>query len=127
MKLNIKQYKFEKVEIESKEINLPTEITYYFETGIRRSIKITPMFTTWNKKQFNKEEELYYLDIICLYNSSECMAEKFTIYIKDIEKIFYSEKHKYKGFIEALVNGWFDDRTKEEFEEDFKYTIRQMK
>lgn len=126
MKLNIKQYKYEKVEIEAKEINLPTEVTYYFETGIRRSIKITPVFTTWNKEIFNKEEDLYCLEIICLYNSSECKAEKFTINTKEIETIFYSEKHKYKGFIDSLVNDWFDLRTKEQFEADFKYTFSEM-
>lgn len=127
MKLNIKQYKYEKVEIEAKEIDLPTEVSYYFETGVRRSIKITPVFTTWNKERFNKEEELYCLEIICLYNSSECKAEKFTINTKEIETIFYSEKHKYKGFVDSLVNDWFDVRTKEQFEADFNYTFEEMK
>jgi hypothetical protein len=126
MKLNIKQYKYEKVEIEVKEIDLPTEVSYYFETGVRRSIKITPVFTSWNKERFNKEEELYCLEIICLYNSSECKAEKFTINTKEIETIFYSEKHKYKGFVDSLVNDWFDVRTKEQFEADFNYTFNEM-
>lgn len=126
MKITIKQYEYEKVEIEAKEIDLPTEISYYFETGIRRSIKITPVFTSWNKERFNKEEEVYVLDIICLYNSSECKAEKFSINVKDIEKIFYSEKHKHKSFIDGLVNEWFDVRTKEQFNEDFNYTMKQM-
>lgn len=126
MKLNIKQYEYEKVEIEVKEIDLPTEVSYYFETGVRRSIKITPVFTTWNKERFNKEEELYYLEIICLYNSSECKAEKFRINIKEIETIFYSEKHKYKAFVTSLVNDWFDERTKEQFDVDFNYTFNEM-
>ena len=126
MKLQIKQYEYEKKEIASKEIELPTTVSYYFETGIRRSIKITPKFTTWNKERFNKDEELYELQIICLYNSSECIAEKFTIRVKDIEEIYYSEKHKYKSFVDGLVNEWFDKRTQEQFEADFKYTFNEM-
>lgn len=127
MKLNIKQYEFKKIEIKAKEIDLPTEVSYYFETGVRRSIKITPVFTTWNKERFDKEEELYCLKIICLYNSSKCMAEKFTINTKEIETIFYSEQHKYKSFVTSLINDWFDVRTKEQFEADFKYTFEEMK
>jgi len=126
MKLTIKQYKYKPVEIEAMNVDIPTEISYYFETGIRRSIKIIPVFTTWNKERYNKDEELYYLDVICLYNSSECKAEKFRINISEIEEIFYSKNHKYKGFINALINNWFDIRTKEQFEEDLKYTINQI-
>ena len=126
MKLAIKQYKFEKKEIASKEIELPSETSYFFETGIRRSIKIIPHFTTWNKEQFNKEEELYELEIVCLYNSSECRAEKFKILAKQIEEIYYSEKHEHKEFINALIEGWFDKRTKEQFDEDFNNIILEM-
>lgn len=127
MKLSIKQYKYEKVVIEDKEIDLPTKESYYFETGVRRSIKITPNFTTWNKERFNKEEEIYSLDVILLYNSLECRAEKFTIPVKDIEAIFYSEKHKHKSFIDGLVNDYFDVRTKEQFDIDFGIIFNEMK
>lgn len=127
MKLAIKQYEYEKKEIESKEIELPTETTYYFETGVRRSIRIVPIFTTWNKERFDKEEELYELKITCVYLSSECIVEKFTLYPKDIEKIFYADKHKRKDFVTALVNDWFDNRTKEQFEADLNGAITQFK
>ena len=124
--MKIKQYEYEKKEIASKEIEIPSETSYYSETGIRRSIKIIPIYTSWNKERFNKEEELYELEIVCLYNSSECKAEKFKIRISEIEKIYYSDKHKYKQFIVTLVEGWFNKRTKEQFEADFKYTFSEM-
>ena len=126
MKLNLKQYEYVKIEIAAKEIELPTTVSYYFETGVRRSIKIIPHFTTWNKERFNKDEELYELEVICLYNSSECIAEKFKIRAKDIEDIYYSEKHKHKRFVDSLVNDWFDTRTKEQFDADFEYTFSAM-
>ena len=127
MKLAIKQYEYEKKEIDSKEIELPTETSYYFETGVRRSIRIVPRFTTWNKKRFNKEEELYELIITCVYLSSECIIEKFSLYPKDIEKIFYTDKHKLLEFVRPLVEDWFDNRTKEQFEVDLNEAIRQLK
>lgn len=126
MKINIKAYEYKKIEIESIEFELPVSTSYYFETGVRRSIKITPIFTTWNKKIHNKDEELHELEIVCLYNSSECIAEKFKLRIKDIEKIYYSDKHKYKSFVDALVNGWFDERTKEQFDTDLKYILSEI-
>lgn len=126
MKLQIKQYKYEKKEIASKEIELPTDISYYFETGIRRSIKIIPRFTTWNKEQYNKEEELYELIVICLYQNFECKSEKFTIKISEIEEIYYSQKHNHKEFVTALIEGWFDKRTKEQFDTDFNNLFSEL-
>ena len=126
MILKIKQYKHEKIEISAKEIKLPTEVSYFFETGVRRSIKIIPKFTTWNKKSYNKEEELYEFVVICLYQSFRCKAEKFTIRTSDIEDIYYSNKHEHKDFVNALINGWFDNRTKEQFEADFNSVFSEM-
>ncbi len=126
MKLKIKQYEYQKIEVASKEIQLPTETSYFFETGIRRSIKITPRFTTWNKEQYNKEEELYELVVICLYNSFECRAEKFKILADSIGEIYYSTNHKHKDFITSLINGDFHKRTKEQFDDDFTHTFSEM-
>lgn len=126
MKLEIKQYEYVEKEIEKKNIEIPEAISYYFETGIRRSIRITPKFTTWNKKNYDKDEELYELEFLCLYQSSEFKIEKFTINVKDLEKIYYSEKHERKDIITSLINGWFDKRTKEKFEEDLNVMLTEL-
>jgi hypothetical protein len=126
MKLEIKQYKYEKIEVSSKEIELPTETSYFFQTGIRRSIKITPRFTTWNKKHYNKEEELYELIVVCLYQNFECKAEKFSLRVNELENIYYSEKDENKEFVTALIDGCFNKRTKEQFDADFKHIFSEM-
>ena len=126
MNLTIKQYKYEKVEVASKEIQLPTEESYYFETGIRRSIKITPEFTTWNKEENNKDEELYALNVICVYNDFECKLEKFKLMLNEIEEIYYSTNHMYRDFVVGLIDGYFHPRKKEEFDKDFNYLISQL-
>lgn len=126
MKLNIKQYKYEKVETYSKEIEIPTEPVYFFETGVRRSIRIVPTFTTWNKTQLGKEEEVYKLEVTCVYRSFECRIEKFSLSIDDIEEIYYSEKSLHKDFVQAFVNNWLDKRTKEQFESDLNSVISSI-
>ena len=127
MKLSIKQYEYEKKEVDSKEMILPTETVYYFETGVRRSIKIEPKFTTWNRKNYDKDEELYEFKITCVYLSSECIVEKFTIRPKDIEGILYNNKHKLQQFITAWVKDWFDERNEKQFNADLDEVIRQLK
>lgn len=127
MKLKIKQYKYKKSEIASKEIQLPTEVSYYFETVTRCSIKIIPCFTTWNKEQYNKEEELYELIVVCLYQSFECKAEMFKIRVSEIEEIYYCQKHKHKNFVTGLIDGWLDKITKEQFDLDFNNVLSKMR
>ena len=127
MKLEIKQYKFQKVEVGSKEIDLPSETSYFFETGVRRSIRIVPSFTTWNQEKFNKPEEIYELHITCVYLSFECRVEKFSLTPKKIEELYYSEKQNHKDFVTGLADGWFDVRTKDQFESDLNMAINAFK
>ena len=77
MKIQLKQYKLEKVETSSVDFELPEETVYFFETHVRRSIRIKPIFTTWQKENLNKEEELQYFEVTCVYLSSKCKIEKF--------------------------------------------------
>jgi len=127
MKLTIKQYKVQRVEVGSKEIELPSETSYFFETGVRRSIRIVPSFTTWNQEKFNKQEEIYEFHITCVYLSFECRVEKFSLTPEKIEEIYYSQKQKHEDFVTGLVDGWFDERTKEQFESDLNNAIKAFK
>lgn len=123
--IKIRKYKYEKVEIESKEIELPIKPSYYFETGIRRSIKIVPEFDP----RPGKENELYQLKVVCLHSSFQCRAEMFTIQVSDIEKFYYSEnKNDFEhDFVKGLVDGYFQERTEEQFDADFEYVYEKMK
>lgn len=127
MKLSIKQYEYEKIEIASIDIDLPTETSYYFETGIRRSIRVVPIFTNYLKERFGRDEEFHSLEVTCVYQSSELWVEKFTVLVKDIEEIYYSEKGENKRFVDSLVNGWFDKRTKEQFDADLEFVLNTIK
>lgn len=127
MKIKTYEKKIELIEIESFEVPIPVETIYLFETGIRRSIRIEPVFTTWMQKA-HKEEELYKLVITCIYQSSECKAEKFTIFASSIEKIWNADKEtNEKSILRMLINDWGDTRTKERFDEDFNSYINELK
>lgn len=124
MKTQIKQYKYEKIETSSFDLELPEETSYFFETGIRRSIRIVPVFTSWNKEQYNKEEELYKFDITCVYLSFECKIERFSVPISDFEKD--KEIIEKNLFLRSWINGWFDKRTQTDFENDLKQAIDKI-
>ena len=124
MKVQIKQYKHVKVETSSFDFELPEETSYFFETGIRRSIRIVPVFTTWNKEQYNKEEELYMFDITCVYLSFECKIEKFSVSVSDFEKD--KEIIEKNSFLGSWINGWFNKRTQTDFENDLKQAIDKI-
>jgi len=124
MIVQIKQYKYEKTETSSMDLELPEETSYFFETGVRRSIRIKPIFTTWNKERYNKEEELYYFDVTCVYLSSECKIEKFRVNLDEFKKD--KEILEKNMFLRSWVNDWFDKRTKEQFDADLKQAIDKV-
>ena len=124
MLIQIKQYKYEKTETSSMDLELPEKMAYFFETGIRRSIRIKPIFTTWNKEEYNKEEELYYFEVTCVYLSFECKIEKFIVTLDDFKKD--KEIVEKNMFLRSWVNNWFDERTKEQFDADLKQAIENI-
>ncbi len=120
--MEIIQYKFEKVKVGSKEFIEPTEPCYFFETGIRRSIRISPIYTTWQKENYNKDEEIYQYDITCVYLSWECKVEKFSIPKSDLSDLYY-RKEKYSPFVVSWIDECFNERTKEQFDADLSQVI----
>ena len=131
MKISIKQYKYEKIELADKEVELPDTTAYYFQTGIRRAIRIVPRWTTWCKKQYGKDEYIYDFEITCVYNSMECKIEKFTITPKGIEEMYFTESGKNDlkstiNFVKSWIDGDFNIRTKEQFEADLHFITNNL-
>ena len=127
MKIKLITYKYERVEDDSIDFEIPTETSYFFETGIRRSIKIVPIYTTWQKEKENKEEEVWKFEITCIYLSFECIAEKFSISVSDLEDTHLeNKKGKKYEFIRNWINGFFDERTKEQYDADYNNFLAQI-
>ena len=124
MKISIKTYKYEKVIINDCNFELPENTCYFFETGVRRSIKIVPVWTTWNKEN-GKEEEIWSYDVTCVYRSFECKIEKFSISVSSIEELYQSKGEK-SEFIYSLLNNYFQKRTEEQFNSDLKSAIKEI-
>lgn len=125
MTIKIKQYKLVKQEVDSKEFILPEKIEYYFETGMRRSIRIVPIWTTWNKKTKNIPEEIYAYNITCVYRNFEAKIENFSIEISHIEDIYYG-KDKHSDFVRFWIDNNFNERTEDQFKEDLINVLNKI-
>jgi len=127
--MKITQVKYEPVITEEKDWELPTEPKYYFETGIRRSISVTPVWTTWNKKQYGKDEEIYELDVVCIYQNFQAKIEKFSIQISRINDLYTREKNVESSIFKFLIDFADEEfeRTKERFTTDFESCLRDIK
>jgi hypothetical protein len=127
MKVKLETYKLIRSKTGLVEAELPEVTSYYFETGVRRSIKLVPKWTTWNKEQYGKDEELYGYFVVCVYLSFENIIESFNINISDFESALNSNKHsKEESIIVSLVSNWLDTRTKEQFEADLNTAILNL-
>lgn len=125
MELSIKTYKYIKTEQTDTKFQLPDEPTYWFETGIRRAIRIVPNWTTWLIENGEESEKLYQYHVTCVYNSFESKVESYKISISDFEDAFNKERRlrSSEEFIYNWLSGWFDKRTKEKFEADLNAAI----
>jgi len=129
--MKIKKYKLEKVFTEEVDFRMPTEVLYLFEFGVRRSIKVTPVYTTWNKEIHNKEEEIYKLEFILVLDgfNHNATITKIVIDLTDMERIY--TKNDYNDVNLTLLDfiNTFDSsniRTKEQFEVDFNNTLNEL-
>jgi len=128
MKISLKQYIYVQQEIDAKEVEIPTEPVYYFETGIRRSIRIIPIYTTHQKEYLGKDEELHSFEITCVYNDHYLKIEKFTIPLKGLESFYYSKEPNDKiTFVQSWLHKWFDTQTKERFDSDFEAALNKLR
>ena len=62
-----------------------------------------------------------------MYLSFECKVEKLTIRINEIEDIYYNPKANLYEYVKPLVDGYFNKRTQEQFENDLENAILQFK
>lgn len=128
MKVKINTYEIKRIEVEGKEYDLPDEISYYFQTGKRRSIRMIPIWTSW-KHEKGEPEIIWQYHVTVVYLSSKNKVESFKISaisglsdlynLKETDR-FNSEK---SSIIKALFDYELDQRTKEEFEADLNAAI----
>lgn len=130
--MKISKYKYEKVKVSDVEFDVPQEPIYLFETGVRRSIRIVPGWTIWQKERFGKPEEIWKLDIVCVYLSSCCKIEKHTVQVSQIESIINSNPDRATTkdvwpIMMLLLDKTALVRTKEQFDNDLDIAISQIK
>lgn len=123
--MKIRKTRWVEEEIESFDFPLPTETEYFFQTGIRRAVRIIPIFTTW-KHEKGLPEEVYKFSMTFVYSSFECKVEQFTIDAYFLSERYHSTKDSY-NIIRDWINGDLLYRTKEQFEADLNKALNILK
>lgn len=128
MKVKITKYEIERVRKDNVEYTLPDEVTYWFQTGIRRSIKMIPIWTTWQKETKNIPEEIWKCIFILVYADFKCKIETVEVFVSDIEFLMnQSEKHADLNPMVAYLNNRLEKRTKNQFDLDLEVAMDKIK
>jgi len=118
-KMKIKQYEWIKKEIGVREFSLPTVPVYFFETGIRRAIRIIPV-------SLGEDKIINAIEITFVYNSSECKIEVFSVPVTEIEDIYHLQGERLHRFFVNWIDGDLNTRTKEQFDGDLQLALNQI-
>lgn len=133
--INIDIWEYQKTKIGSIPLNIPTEKIYLFETGIRRSICVTPNYTTY-KKEIGEEEQIMSLSFLCVYLSFENKIDLITISLSDLKQSISllsqnTQKIEHRDIIEMIYqHGFYDTtmkRTEEQFLADYNKCVNTLK
>lgn len=125
MKLEIKNYEYKKLEVDSKEIELPIKTQYFFQTYYRRAIRVKPVYTSWLKDKGGKEEIMHY-EVTFLYQNFDFNIKKIKLGINDIEEIYYDVNHDLYSFVSCWLDGDLNKRTKEQFDSELKSMVEEL-
>ncbi len=130
--MKIKKYKYEKVFVEEVEFRMPTETLYLFEYHIRRAMKVTPIWTTWQMENKGIPEEIYELEFIIVLDGFNHKATiyKHKISLSHLEEIYTRpDNNKETYSLLEFINTYDSSniRTKEQFDADFNKTLNELK
>lgn len=127
MKILIKKVDYIRTEADV-EVNIPDKQLYLWHNGIRRAYSIKPKWTSWNKENFNKPEEIYALKVV-MVDPSDLKIEVFELKVSSLPEILLNEKHIYNRLIDNILN-YPDDkeciRTKKQFENDLQLVLQEI-
>jgi hypothetical protein len=124
----IKLYEFQKVQTGTKEIFIPEEPFYCFQTGVRRAVRVVPIKSTidmpWSEPLL-KKGAITHLEFTAVYRSFKCRVEKFTISMTQISDSIggINLSNPLQGYVDMLVEeDWFE-RDEERFNLDLESVI----
>jgi hypothetical protein len=126
MKYAVQKEEYKKVISKEIEVEIPVNPVYYFLTGIRRAYAIIPVWTSWNKEHYSKDEEIYSLDIVTVDPSLK-MIETVNVSLSSLKDTILSEKHNLFRLLEnVLLYPDENVRTEEQFMADYNRTIEEI-
>lgn len=130
MKVKIQTYKIVKELVSDKEFEMPEEPTYFFQPTIRRSVRFIPIYSTYNTEKGKPEVILRY-HITVIYLSGKNKVESFFLSATaGLSELYNMKEERFtsetSSVVKALFNGFFEPRTKEQFEGDLRTVINTI-
>lgn len=123
--MEIKIETFKKVVDTSVSFDLPEETTYWFEYGIRRSIRIIPIIGEAMSFDGNeKKVGVTHYKVTTVGINFECKIEDFTVDVDEIADEIRMEKSD--SVFHSMYQNWILPRTEEEFQADLKIALNRI-
>lgn len=129
--INISKIEYVRTKKDPVEVQLPTEPIFFFEFHYRVFWAVYPIWTTWQMKRKNKEEEVCEYKVILIDQSfNDVKINHFHARISEFENIYNNAKFKplEHRLVKHLVDGVEDSmvRTEEYFKEKWEHATRTM-
>jgi hypothetical protein len=125
MKIKVKKEEYKKILLEETEVDIPEKTMYFWHNGERVAYCVTPVWTTWNKEHYSKEEEIYEYKVVKV-DPTDRKIEAFSISVSGFDEILYGKRNvsKAQRILEnILLYPEENTRTKEQFMTDYKQTL----
>jgi hypothetical protein len=128
MKIKIPTYKIQRILDSEAEIEIPDEVMYLFEIGIRRSMKVEIEMTTWNTNVHNKPEEFNKIIVTIVYNAYKLCIEQKIFDLSDISSAYEKGSGEAYDLLNFIFNkDNYDIRTEQQFNTDFELALNKIK
>jgi len=127
MKIQIKKEEYKKVTLDNFEVNIPENPCYYWHNGIRIAYSVVPVWTSWNKEHYSKDEEIYEFKIIEVDPTFKSIKVS-NIRVSDLSETLTGRRNKeYSRLVEnILLYPKENTREKEQFFKDYNKVLEDL-
>jgi hypothetical protein len=125
MKYTVDKSEYKKV-IKKVEVNIPETPQYFWHNGERVAYCVTPIWTSWNKEHYQKEEEIWEFKVVKIDPSFKLITAS-DLRLSELGDILRNEKHQFNRLVNNLL--FYPDentRTKERFMTDYNNVLEEI-
>jgi len=127
MKYKVQKEEYKKVISDPIEIDIPEIPRYYWHNGIRRAYCVVPEWTSWNREQYGKEEEIWQIKVVEV-DPTDAVIKAYTIRVSEFTTILSrsNSNSNYRLVENYLFRPDEETRTREQFMADYTATLEKI-